>query len=305
MSSFRADVSEDSTHPDAGLSPEAIAPLALIESALAAVLDERTFEGDLGHAIRHALLGGGKRVRPLLCWHACVAAGGTGEESLPACVAVEMVHAFSLVHDDLPALDNDDLRRGKPTVHVAFGEASAILAGDALLSLSHEILSESSLPSERRAACAGVLARATRAMINGQMLDMQGGDTPPAIEDVRRVHEDKTGAFISAACEMGAVCAGASSETVGTLRAFGLVLGLLFQATDDLIDVEQSSEHAGKRTGKDRGARKWTLPRVLGVDGARAEVWRLAGECSAALAVMDERAEVLREFSAVIARRTR
>ncbi len=308
-SSSRIGVKKKKPQHGSGLSDEALGPLVRIEATLKMALDARTFEGDLGAAVRHALLGGGKRIRPLLAWHASVASGGTGEDALPACVAVEMVHAFSLVHDDLPALDDDDLRRGKPTVHVAFGEACAILAGDALLSLAHQTLSESELDGERRGACARVLSRATLAMINGQVLDMQRDCGPATAQNVRRVHEAKTGALISAACEMGGICAGASGKVLESLAAFGLELGLLFQATDDLIDVEQASEHAGKRTGKDRDAGKRTLPGVLGVDGARAEVGRLHRECEAALVSLgdrgDERTRVLGEIAAAIARRTR
>ncbi len=299
---------EPTRHTKPVLSNEASAPLAQIEAALARSIDDRVFEGSLGPAMRHALLGGGKRIRPLLAWHACVAVGGEGERALPACLAIEMVHAFSLVHDDLPAMDDDDLRRGKPTVHIAFGEACAILAGDALLNLAQEVLSDNELEPVRAIACSGVLSAATRSMINGQMLDMQGepqGHPEPSLEEVRRLHEAKTGALISAACEMGGICGGASDQTRVDLRTFGLTLGLLFQATDDLIDVEQSSEHAGKRTGKDERAGKRTLVGILGIDRARQEVVRLEAECDRLLGSIEGQADVLREFSAMIARRTR
>lgn len=262
----------------AGPVPQSVTePIGAIEAAL-----ERALE-PIGHdrlraAMAHAVLGGGKRIRPLLCWHACVAAGGTGDAALPACVAVELVHAFSLVHDDLPAMDDDDLRRGKPTVHIAYNEATAILAGDALLALASSVLAGAT-DGQR---LAGDLSRATLDMIEGQMLDtaglagVAGGAATPDLESVRRIHSLKTGALISFATAAGARSAGAADDVVAGFGELGATIGMLFQVVDDLLDEEQSTSDAGKRTGKDREAGKLTFPVAIGLEATRAEADRLA-----------------------------
>lgn len=265
-------------------------------------------------AMQYAALGAGKRLRPVLAWHACVAAGGRGEDSLVGGCAVELVHAFSLVHDDLPALDNDDMRRGKPTLHKHAGEAMAILAGDQLL--TDAFLLVASDPRRSNATTGGFddatrvrllheLAWATSGMISGQVYDTLGGtpETLPALERVRIVHRNKTGALIRAACRMGAFAAGANEQTLAALTAYGDAMGLMFQAVDDLIDVTQSSEVAGKRTGKDAEAGKLTYPSVLGVGGTRDAVRQLHEAANAALAPLGEKAAMLRVAAAVMAER--
>ncbi len=271
----------------------------------------------LRDAVRYALLGGGKRVRPALAWHACVAAGGAGEASLPAGAAVELVHAFSLVHDDLPALDDDDLRRGRPTLHIHAGEAMAILAGDAMLSMAFEVLAGRAPDAGLAGALVRELAEATAAMIAGQAEDMDiaecgsqaadGGGTTR--ERMERVHRNKTGALIRASCRMGALCGlgGAGNPQSGVLpklTRYGEALGLMFQVVDDLLDAMGTSEQTGKRTRKDADAGKLTYPGVLGIAGARGEVERLRGAALDAVADLGPRAENLREMCTLLASRT-
>ncbi len=290
------------------LSEAVTAPRAHIDAFLAQALDDASMPARLDEATRYALLSPGKRARPLLTVHACIAAGGTVESALPAAAAVEMVHAFSLVHDDLPAMDDDDLRRGRPTAHIAFGEALAILAGDALLTLAFRVLSERAAPPDLSATLSHELSSATAAMINGQVRDTLG-DTDGATDADRleRIHREKTGALITAAARMGVLCA--PTTTPGRLDAitnYAGDIGLLFQIVDDLLDVEQTGEHLGKRSGKDAGAGKLTYPRVFGVAGSRERAEDLLAR---ALATLDQGwagpTDPLRELATFAARRTR
>ncbi len=297
-----------------------MAPLAAIDAALADLLDRapRHRPRSLTDAIRYSLLAPGKRIRPLLAWHACVAVGGNGEDSLPAGVALELIHAFSLVHDDLPALDNDDLRRGRPTLHKHAGEAMAILAGDAMLSLAFDqLLAQDHLHELLRVALCRELSNATDRMISGQIYDTLGdapGGLDPALppEDaLRLIHENKTGALIAAACRMGALCGlpTASHPTADrVLRAiseYGRSLGLAFQIVDDLLDVEQPASHVGKRTQKDHDAGKRTYPGLLGVEAARRTAHELQDQARAALAPLGEKARSLELLAEYMTRRTR
>lgn len=281
-------------------------PLLLIEDALSRAADAPDAPESLRHAVRYALLGGGKRLRPLLAWHSAVAAGGTGPESLPAAVAVELIHAFSLVHDDLPALDNDDIRRGRPTLHRHAGEAMAILAGDAMLTRAFELLVRD-VPAPLGQRLAAELAQGTSGMIAGQVYDTLGG-MPAGLSDAQRValvHRNKTGALIRASCRMGAMLTPGADHALGPITAYGEAIGLMFQIVDDLIDVEQPPEHAGKRTGKDFQAGKITYPGVLGVDRSRAEVHRLAHAAMDAIAPLGPNAGGLADLCGILARRTR
>lgn len=282
------------------------APLGIIETSLASAIDH---DGPthLREAMAYALLGGGKRIRPLLCWHCCVACGGRGEASLAAGCAVEMVHAFSLVHDDLPAIDNDDMRRGRPTLHRHAGEAMAILAGDALL--THALVKVASAAGAGVDAVAMVreLAQATGKMIDGQVYDTLGGvpDGLSPREGLELIHRGKTGALITAACRLGGMSAGADAGAMACVSRYGAAVGLMFQIVDDLVDATQASEHAGKRTGKDAEAGKVTYPRLLGIEGSYAEVDRLRIEASAAVEPFGERAAGLRALLEFLASRTR
>jgi geranylgeranyl pyrophosphate synthase len=264
--------------------------LGAIESYLAQRVESLRAPSNLRDAARYALLGGGKRLRPLLAWHAAIAAGGPGESSLPAGASVEMVHAFSLVHDDLPAMDDDDLRRGRPTLHIHAGEAMAILAGDLLLTLAFDELHRGTAEAGRPDLALPLmreLSQATSAMISGQVLDTVGGSdgTAGRLAQLRLIHAGKTGALIRASCRMGAMsglaarpvrAARPSPKTaLNALTRYGEAVGLMFQAVDDLLDVESTHEQTGKRTRKDAQAGKLTYPGLLGVKRARREVEHL------------------------------
>ncbi len=243
------------------------------ETVLSRLLPDPAQEpGRLHAAMRYASLGGGKRMRPLLVYasgHAC----GAAEDALDhAAAAVELIHAYSLVHDDLPAMDDDSLRRGRPTVHIAFDEATAILAGDALQALAFEQLAQSPLDASIRVELLTTLARASGAagMCGGQALDLAVTGGEQSLDELRRMHALKTGALIRAAVRMGALCASADADTLATLDAFASALGLAFQIRDDLLDVEGSAEQIGKTPGKDAEQGKPTYPALLGLGGARA-----------------------------------
>lgn len=263
----------------------------VLESALAGLLSDSSLRAAppaLQEALRHALLSGGKRVRPALCLLACDAEGGTRQRALPAALALECVHAYSLVHDDLPCMDDDALRRGQPTLHVLYGEALAVLAGDALQALAFEVLAAQEDAALARDQ-ARILAAASgaRGMVGGQVLDMQAQGQPADAARVRRIHEAKTGALLAAALACGARAAGAEPEP---WLEFGGALGRLFQATDDLMDATLSAAELGKTPGKDRGAGKATLVAVHGLEGARAAARREAEAARSALAVLAPRA---------------
>ncbi len=297
-----------------------MAPVAAIDAALAQALDgaPRHRPRSLTDAIRYSLLAPGKRIRPLLAWHACVAVGGHGEDSLAAGVALELVHAFSLVHDDLPALDNDDLRRGRPTLHKHAGEAMAILAGDAMLSLAFDhLLAQSRFSESLRVALCRQLSNATDRMISGQIYDTLGdepGGLDPALaprDALRLIHEHKTGALIAAACRMGAlsglpdVSTPTAARALGAISDSGTALGLAFQIVDDLLDVEQHATHVGKRTQKDHHAGKRTYPGLLGVEEARRAAHELQDQAQAALVPLGEKARSLGLLAEYMTRRTR
>jgi len=278
--------------------------LAAVESALTTFLSVQTLPENLRAACLHAVLAGGKRLRPMLVLESAMAAGGRVEDAMPAAVAIEFVHAFSLVHDDLPALDNDSMRRGKPTCHVAFGEAMAILAGDCLLSLAP--LSAARCPFNG-GAIGHELMDATTRMIAGQVYDTLQGFPEGLSQQAKLelVHHNKTGALLECSCRMGALAAGADAETLARLTSFGRAIGLMFQVVDDLIDATQTAEHAGKATGKDAEAGKLTYPVVHGIEGSRREVERLRLQAVDALAPLGTRGERLTKLVEFLARRTK
>ncbi|MEM1213543.1 MAG: polyprenyl synthetase family protein [Planctomycetota bacterium] len=282
-----------------------------VEGYLAEWLGRRglgSVEGTLGEAVGYGLLGGGKRVRPVLCVRCCEAVGGVMGAALPAAAAVELVHAFSLVHDDLPAMDDDDMRRGRPTLHVHAGQAMAILAGDAMQSLAFEVLVDGG--AGHAAELVRELAGATTGMVVGQVYDTLGDVEGLAAglsdrERLERVHRNKTGALLRAACRMGAISGGASDEALAAVTRYAEAIGLMFQVVDDLLDVEGTAASAGKATGKDAAAGKLTYPGVLGVAGSRAEVQRLEAEALGALGVLGGEADALRAWCGWLARRER
>ncbi|MCB2024085.1 MAG: polyprenyl synthetase family protein [Ottowia sp.] len=240
--------------------------------------------------MRYAVLDGGKRLRPLLVLAACEAVGGNSQAALRAACAVELIHAYSLVHDDLPCMDNDVLRRGKPTVHVKFGEAEALLAGDALQALAFELLTpdDAGVPPAMQALMCRLLARSAGAdgMAGGQAIDLQSVGRKLDEAALRDMHQRKTGALLQASVELGAACApsplqGASAEA---LRRYGAAVGLAFQVVDDILDVTADSAQLGKTAGKDAASDKPTYVSLMGLEGARAHADALLAEAEAALA---------------------
>jgi farnesyl diphosphate synthase len=240
-------------------------------------------------AMRYATLGGGKRLRPYLVVETARALGRSDEGPRRAGAAIECVHAYSLIHDDLPAMDDDDLRRGRPTTHRAFDEATAILAGDALQTLAFEILADPRTDprGDVRAALSAGLARAAglAGMVGGQMLDIEAESAvaPFSREEIRRLQAMKTGALLRFSVEAGALLAGANPAATAALDAYGRAVGAAFQIADDLLDAEGDTATLGKRAGKDAGRHKATLVAALGVEGARRELSRLIGEAGAAV----------------------
>jgi len=285
--------------------------VARVDTELSRRIDSAGLGGDLSAGLReamaYAVLGGGKRLRPLLTCLACEAVGGEVDACLPAAAAVEFVHAFSLVHDDLPAMDDDDLRRGRPTLHVQTNEAMAILAGDALLNLAYASVLESGVDDAGRVELVRELARGCAGMISGQVYDMMPELDPESDDRQRleRIHVNKTGALIRASARMGAICGKATPEQLDALTVFADAVGHMFQAVDDLLDVEQSAEQTGKRTGKDAEAGKLTYPGLMGVDETRAEVGRLLERAEGAIAVLGERSGTLRTMARQLATRDR
>lgn len=274
--------------PSRAAPPESLARgAAICDAHLDRFIGSLELAENLRDAIRYALLGGGKRLRPALALECCAAVGAPREAALPAAAAVELIHAFSLAHDDLPAMDDDDLRRGRPTLHRAFPEAMAILAGDAMTVLAFRSLCDDSVEPALSGMLCRELADASAAMIVGQVYDTLGGmpDSLSEHEKVALIHRCKTGALLLASCRMGALMGlwatgwrtGRDARTglLDALSSFGTAVGLMYQIVDDLLDVEQTTENAGKRTGKDADAGKVTFPGVLGVERSRAEVERL------------------------------
>ncbi|MFN3302845.1 MAG: polyprenyl synthetase family protein [Roseateles sp.] len=260
--------------------------LASVEVALDQLVPASAPAG-LGEAMRYAVLGGGKRLRPLLVLASCAAVGGDRFAAMRAACAVELIHAYSLVHDDMPCMDNDVLRRGKPTTHVAFGEAQAMLAGDAMQALAFEVLTpdEGIAPALQARLCA-LLARASGydGMAGGQAIDLASIGKPLDECTLRDMHRRKTGVLLQASVMMGAACGPASAQATKSLSDYGAALGLAFQVVDDILDVTQDSTVLGKTAGKDQDANKPTYVSVLGLDAARALAQALRGEAKAALA---------------------
>jgi geranylgeranyl diphosphate synthase type II len=242
---------------------------------------------ELGEAIRYALLAPGKRLRPRLVLLAATACGGAIDDALPAACAVEMIHTYSLVHDDLPAMDDDDLRRGRPTCHKVYGEAIGILVGDALLARAFEIMATDVKPADRAARCCAVLGHAAgaTALVGGQASDLAGGVTGDDIPSLESIHRRKTGALITASLELGAICAGAAPPQVAALKTYGQNLGLAFQITDDLLDVSGSQAAMGKRIAKDANRGKATYPQLLGIEASRDRTAALVEEACQAVAL--------------------
>ena len=261
----------------------------------------------LAEAMRHAVLLGGKRMRPLLVHASGHAVGLDDPAALDApAIAVELVHAYSLVHDDLPAMDDDTLRRGQPTVHVAFDQATAILAGDALQALAFDVLAQAPASAEIRLRMLTVLANAAgaRGMVAGQALDMAAGGQHIGIAALERLHALKTGALIRASVQLGAIAASADAGQCRALDRFAQALGLAFQIRDDLLDVEADADTLGKTPGKDSAQGKATFPALLGLAASRARLDGLANAMHASLTALGERAGALAALGELAIRRT-
>ena len=265
-------------------------------------------------AMRHSVFAGGKRLRPLLAMETARAIAGTQPEAVAHLgAAIEMLHTYSLIHDDLPALDNDDLRRGKPTCHVVFGEATAILAGDALQTLAYQTLSQLHAPAEAAiqivreisiATGTGVGGALAPGMIGGQVMDIEGEHQKPTAELVEAIHRAKTGALITVSIVSGGILAGATAEQVARLRAFGERAGLAFQIVDDVLDVTQSSEALGKTAGKDTATEKATWPAVFGLDASREQAAALIRDAFTELDGFGARAANLKAIANYLTERT-
>ena len=284
---------------------------AALERSVRAELADLPLPGTLVESIAYSLLAPGKRLRPRLVWHACEAVGGDpARAALAPAVAIEMIHCFSLIHDDLPAMDDDDLRRGRPTNHVQFGEAMAILAGDALATLPYLVIARASgLAATVRAALVEELASGTACMISGQVYDTLGG-FPPELADqpearIQIVDRNKTGALIRGACRMGAIAGGADPSQLDRLTEYGRAMGYMFQIVDDVLDVTQTDEQMGKRTGKDEAAGKLTYPGVFGLRESRARIEQLRDQAVEALRPLGDAAGPLVVLANKMAVRTR
>lgn len=237
----------------------------------------------------YSLMAGGKRIRPVLCIAACEMFGGSMEDAMPCAVSLEMIHTMSLIHDDLPSMDNDDLRRGKPTNHVLYGEDVAILAGDAMLSTSFEHVAANTprtIPPEKILDVVVRLGKSVGpvGLAGGQVMDLEcEGRDNVTIADLTWIHTHKTAALLQVAAACGAILGGADEEDVKKLETFALDIGLAFQVADDILDVTQSSEQLGKTAGKDEDTDKTTYPKLMGLDGSKAEAKRLVDEAKACL----------------------
>jgi len=267
---------------------------------------ESTQPATIHRAMRYSLFAGGKRIRPILCVEAARAIAPEPNGVCACACSLELIHTYSLIHDDLPALDNDDYRRGKLTNHKVFGDAMAILAGDALLTLAFQVLPQLDVDAERRVRLVRELATASgtvHGMIGGQVNDLEGEGRPPTPHLLESIHRAKTGALLRASVRMGAIYAGATCEQLKALGEFGEHIGLAFQIVDDVLDVEQPSEALGKTAGKDAKQQKITFPAVYGLERSRAmaEQERLAAH--AALAGFEARAQRLKGLADLIVRR--
>ncbi|MGH9514170.1 MAG: polyprenyl synthetase family protein [Terriglobales bacterium] len=252
-------------------------------------------------AMRHSIFAGGKRIRPILCMEAGRAVAG----SLPPAIdelgaALEMLHTYSLIHDDLPALDNDDLRRGRPTCHKVYGEAIAILAGDALQTKAYEVLSRVKCPAEGRVKIVQEIARGTgtvNGMIGGQVVDLEAERTKPDSDTLEYIHRSKTAALITASVVTGGIYANATATEVENLRQFGQAIGLAFQIVDDILDVTQTSEQLGKTAGKDMASEKATYPALFGLDESRKKAQTLLTDAYTAVESFGAKAGALKDLA--------
>lgn len=284
-----------------------------VENAFEKLIPEPVdpFSGHI-EAMRYSLFAGGKRIRPVLCLASAEAVGMTKETEdslLTIACALECIHTYSLIHDDLPAMDNDDLRRGKPTNHILFGEAGAILAGDGLLTLAFELITDSdssSLSAEKKLQITNIIAKASGSfgMVGGQALDIANENSEYPFEVLQTIHKNKTGALITASIHAGAVAAGASDQQISSLTQYGDQIGLAFQIVDDLLNVTGSAEQLGKAVGSDQKKGKATYPAFFGVEGTRKKAEQAASRAIELLSDFDEKADPLRALADYIITRS-
>jgi farnesyl diphosphate synthase len=303
-------MSENSASFEARLKTSA----AAVETCLAGILNDRTQADEIARpapllsAMRHGVLNGGKRLRPFLVMESAAFFGGDPDSALRIGAALECVHSYSLVHDDLPAMDDDDLRRGQPTVHIAYGEANAILAGDSLLTLAFDIIAapETNLTDRQKTELVLTLARASGigGMAGGQALDLAAETSAPDEAAIVTLQAMKTGALIRFACEAGAIIAGSSTDERRLMRSYGETIGLAFQLADDLLDLTADAKTMGKATGKDAARGKGTLVSLRGQDWAETRLAALVEEAAALLEPFGARADILNETARFIANRS-
>jgi len=270
--------------------------------------EQKTIDGDLKQAIRYTLTAPGKRIRSVLALWCCeLVSGQVNHNAEIAAAVVEMVHTYSLVHDDLPAMDNDDFRRGQPTCHKVFGEATAILTGDAFLTLAFEILAKKIVGPAIAVELISQLAEAAgpAGMIAGQIADLKGEKTAVSRKALQYIHTNKTAKMFRCAAAMGAICGGANAQQLNRLCEYGLKIGIGFQIADDILDVCASSEQLGKTAGKDQKAGKATCPAVLGMQKSRQLAKNLADEAVAVLKPFGHKADTLRQLAVALLQRTR
>jgi len=280
--------------------------LPMVEKALDRLIPKNAHPPLIHQAMRYSLLAGGKRLRPILCLAAARAAGGPESAALPAACAVECIHTYSLIHDDLPCMDDDNFRRGRPTNHRVYGEAVAVLAGDGLLTEAFASVARTK-PNRRYSGAAMVaeLARASGSLglIAGQVLDLDSEKKRIPLKKLVEIHRAKTGALITTSLRLGAMSAGADARILSHLTKFGRALGLAFQVIDDILDIVSTKEKLGKSIGKDQSSGKATYPRLLGLDGARREADRLTRAARSALRPLGPRADALLAIADALLRR--
>jgi geranylgeranyl diphosphate synthase type II len=280
----------------------------MADAALEGLLPSATqYPCSIHQAMRHSVFAGGKRLRPILCMEAARMVSGAMPEGIDELgAAIEMLHTYSLVHDDLPALDNDDLRRGRPTCHKAFGEATAILAGDALQTQAYEVMARLKCPAEARVRIIEELAHGTGTidgMIGGQVVDLESEHVRPDLPTLEYIHRAKTGALIVSSLLTGCYYAGARAVEIQRVREFGRAAGLAFQIADDILDVTQTSEQLGKTAGKDMAAEKATYPALFGLAKAEEMAAQLTRTACSALDSFGDRANILKELARYLVER--
>lgn len=284
---------------------------ALVEEALCSSINDGATPARLAEAMTYSLNAGGKRLRPLLVIAGAEAVGGNAAQVLPAAVAMEMIHTFSLIHDDLPSMDDDDLRRGKPTNHKVYGEAMAILAGDGLLAEAfHVLVDRSRFPDATDAVIVDVLrdiAHATgpRGMTGGQVIDMESTGKTITPDELKNLHEHKTGRLITASVTAGARLAGANAQQIAALKIYGEAIGLAFQIADDILDIESDQDSLGKDVGSDIEQGKNTYPALIGMEESKRRAARLTEDAIDALKDFGDSADPLREIAYYVVNRSK